>query len=257
MGDNNLTTYSDGDTIPSDSVNQYKTALVGDAVPRNASGAPTSGAGDLGTSTYPYKKSHVVNGSFFTGQVIMMHDFNGTLTPGQGWMKLNGDVVNLANYDTLHGAGSWATYVVSSTLDGVNLPDMADKYVMGKAATSQDGSAPITAVGNASNQVNIAHTHTVNNLHNHQWLSETGSNPYDYDTFTSAGNAQSLAERTTTGTQVRITPATSGTAMIGVTDPDCYTTNQGNASTATTSSLSTTQSIQPHSIEMQYWIRIV
>jgi microcystin-dependent protein len=43
----------------SEHVNQYKTALVGDIVPRNNSGQPESNAGNLGTNNYPFNQLHV------------------------------------------------------------------------------------------------------------------------------------------------------------------------------------------------------
>jgi hypothetical protein len=56
MGTNTLVSKSDGQTISSSDVNQYRTALNQNIVPRNASGAPTDQAGDLGTSTYGFDK---------------------------------------------------------------------------------------------------------------------------------------------------------------------------------------------------------
>lgn len=51
MGDNTLVSKNDGDIIPSSVVNQYRTALNGDLVPRNTSGVATDLAGDIGTSS--------------------------------------------------------------------------------------------------------------------------------------------------------------------------------------------------------------
>ena len=50
MADNNLQSRADGDVAAADDVNQYRTAFVGDVVPRNSSGVKTDLAGNLGTS---------------------------------------------------------------------------------------------------------------------------------------------------------------------------------------------------------------
>ena len=267
MGNNTLETKSAGQTISQDDVNQYKTAMNGDLVPRNTSGAPTTDGGNLGNSTYAWKKADITTGYLFPGQVIMFHDFNGTLTPGQGWMKLNGDVVNSTTYDAIHGAGSWTTYIGSSSLSGLNLPDSTDKYPVGTASTAQDGSSPITYDGNASNQIDFSHTHTMNTLHNHKWhRSDNVAGNLDFSTFTSAGAEQSYTRAAVNvgGASVFITGGTSGSptseaAVRGATDTngECYTDNDGASSEATSSSLSATQNIQPHSFAVEYWIRII
>ena len=50
MSDNTINTAVDGTIIQAADVNQYKTALGGDIVPRNVSGVATDQAGSLGTS---------------------------------------------------------------------------------------------------------------------------------------------------------------------------------------------------------------
>jgi len=52
MGDNTLITKLDGDTISVNDVNQYKTAMNQDIVPRSTSGVATNEAGSFGTTVY-------------------------------------------------------------------------------------------------------------------------------------------------------------------------------------------------------------
>jgi len=71
MGENTLPApLADGDTITADSINAAGNALRGDLVPRNAAGAPESGAGSLGTESKPgdgaYFNSLHVGGSEIT-----------------------------------------------------------------------------------------------------------------------------------------------------------------------------------------------
>lgn len=256
MGTNNLTTKNDGDVASADDVNQYKTAMSGDIVPRNSSGVPTDESGSFGTPTYKAKNTEVVNGHFFTGMIIPFHDFNGTVSPGQGWMKCNGDVVNETNYDAIHGSGAWAIYVVTSDLDGLNLPDLAAKYLVGTAATSQDGSSPITFEGNSDHEVDIAHVHAIGS-HVHKWYNATGTGLSDDDqSFTSVGGAQGLGQRQKgTGSHAIMSQPGSSNSLIGDTSDDLFTDSQDLGSPD--SQLSATQSVQPHSAAVEYWIRVV
>ena len=58
MGSNTLTTYNPNDVISEDTVNQYKTALNENVVPRNSSGVATDVRGGLGTSVYRWATSY-------------------------------------------------------------------------------------------------------------------------------------------------------------------------------------------------------
>ena len=71
MGTNTLNTQVDGTAIESSHVNDYKTALTLDHVPRNSSGIPTTDAGSIGSSVYRWVKgifgkvsadTHIVGG---------------------------------------------------------------------------------------------------------------------------------------------------------------------------------------------------
>jgi hypothetical protein len=59
MGDNTLNTAVDGTVIQAADVNQYKTALNEDIVPRLSTGVPTNEAGSVGTSLLSWFKSWV------------------------------------------------------------------------------------------------------------------------------------------------------------------------------------------------------
>ena len=56
MGTNTITSVSDGQTAVASQLNQYKTILGGDIVPRNTSGVPVDEAGSLGDSNYTFEK---------------------------------------------------------------------------------------------------------------------------------------------------------------------------------------------------------
>lgn len=229
MGTNNLATKNAGDVISQDDPNQYKTSLGEDLVPRNTSGVPTTNAGNLGTSTYAWKKAEITTGYWTCGDVKMFHDFNGAVSPGQGWMKCNGDTVTEANYDAIHGAGSWSTYIGSSPLDGKNLPAMDNKVPVGKDTTPQDGSSAITYEGNSSHQVNTSHRHLViddlaSGSHLIQWSTTTSANGEKYFGASGGGkNVDSLGSE------------------------DIYTNDGGSAAL----------NIKPHSAAFQFWIRII
>lgn len=263
MGDNTLNTRSDGQVISSSDVNQYKTALNEDLVPRNSSGVATNEGGNLGNSTYEWKKANIVTGYFVCGQIIMFHDFNGTVSPGQGWMLCNGDVVNSTNYDALHSAGDWTTYIGSSPLSGLNLPDFADRYPIGKDATTQDGSVAITSVGNASNQTDSSHTHNVTTSnHNHLYLNHVDSGGVvESRGYTSAGATQDITSFTVSGGGAGngsfTFATTSATGSKGLTSDDLYTANDGGETVTSATGGSSTLDITPDSIEVQYWIRII
>ena len=61
MGTSTLLAKSDGQTISSNDVNQYRAAFNEDIVPRNSTGAATDDAGDIGNGTYRFSNSHADN----------------------------------------------------------------------------------------------------------------------------------------------------------------------------------------------------
>lgn len=190
----------------------------------------------------------------FVGEIRMMHTFNTTLSLPRGWMKCNADVVNQVNYDALHGGGAYTTDgIAASPLLNKNLPSALSKYPVGVSTTAQTGASAITYVGNASNQVNLSHDHTVE-FHNHLWYDETGTNVAD-NSFDINGATIPIAQDSDAGG--------AGDYGIQVVQKDNVALHLGqnfytnNANPDTNTNLSTTQSIQPHSFEVIYLIKVI
>lgn len=61
MGDNTIAAISDGTDADQTDVNQYRTAAIGDHVPRNASGVPTTLVGSLGTAALEWLNTRTQN----------------------------------------------------------------------------------------------------------------------------------------------------------------------------------------------------
>lgn len=244
MGDATLATQVTGTTITVDGVNQYKSALSGDVVPRNSAGAATDSAGSLGTDAIKWLKANIASGYWSAGDIKPHHSYNGTVPIDNGWFPCDGTIINETNYNIIHGAGAWEKYVITSLLDGKYAPNMIGKYPVGASATDQDGTSGITSVGNSSNLVDLSHAHT--HTHNHQW--------YNF-TSTAAGTSGTLQ---TFGAQQLNTYNSSGAAQdidtSGLLRTDSYTSN---VTTSTNSQLSSSTSIQPESIQTIYYIRII
>lgn len=244
MGLANIPSAADGTPIPASDHNALAAALKIDLVPRNSSGNATANAGLLGTPTFPWKRADITTGYFVCGDVKMFHDYNGLLSPGQGWMKMNGDICNETNYDAIHGAGSWDLYIITSPLDGKYLPNANSKYPIGKTDTSQAGTVAITFVGNASHQVSLAHTHT-GPAHRHEWYRYAAPGQgysFDVNGNQTAGNTSGLSGIQTNGD----VPGHQGSF---------YTADAGTGNTG--SGGSATQNIQPESLELEFWMRII
>lgn len=247
MGSNTISTISDGTTGTASQVNQYKTALAGNIVPRNTSGAATDIFGTMGESGYKWLKAFIASGYWTLGDIKPHHTYNGAAPIDQGWYPCDGTIINETNYNTVHGAGSWDIYIISSGLDGKYAPNLVNKYLVGKTSTTQDGTSGITSVGNSSNQVDLEHTHTISD-HNHQWY-QYNSGTFD-ESYNSSGTEVSMPVGTAdSGGHIKKSFDTSGNS-IG----DLYTSN---TSITPGNSLSTAQSIQPESIEVIYYIRII
>jgi hypothetical protein len=245
VGTGALNTAVDGTPIPAADNNAIVAALKQDFVPRNSSAVATANGGRLGTATYPWERANITTGYWVVGDVKMFHDFNGTLTPGQGWMKCNGNQVTEAAYDVIHGAGAWDLWITSSPIENLYLPNMNNKFPVGITDTVQTGAIAIVSEGNASHQVSLAHTHTVA-AHNHKWLDQLAATNMTYDTNGSAITAVTVGGGAgTPGTQL-------GSRVVG--GLTLYTDNK---SPATDSQGSATQSIKPESIAMEFWMRII
>lgn len=77
MGSNNLVARSDGQTVQSADVNQYRTGLIGDLVPRNTSGSPEASQGSLGTNSLPWKDIYMTGQFVKNGNVVDFSSFTG------------------------------------------------------------------------------------------------------------------------------------------------------------------------------------
>lgn len=179
-----------------------------------------------------------------TGEVKMFHTFNGTLSVPRGWMICNGDQVVEAAYNAIHGAGAYAADgIASSTILNKHLPNATSKYPVGVVATTQSGASAITYVGNTSNQINIQHNHS----HNHRWyLKDAGG---DDETYNASGTAVDLTEGSA-GSALDAAIAIVGKDQVHL-DANAYTDDDA------TSALSATQSIQPHSFEVIYIMKVI
>jgi hypothetical protein len=79
MSENTINTQIDGTIIQASHVNQYKTALVEDLVPRDLSGAPDDEAGGLGTDIFRWAKS--VISKMFTNKLSIGAEGNESDNP--------------------------------------------------------------------------------------------------------------------------------------------------------------------------------
>ena len=104
------------------------------------------------------------------GEIKMFKQFAGLIAVPVGWFPLTAGagiknvVLNEANYETIHGVGTWVTHGVStSILAGKKLPnlngyDVNGSYVAAVPVDGDDGVADSTVFG--ANEKNIAHTHS-------------------------------------------------------------------------------------------------
>jgi microcystin-dependent protein len=227
----------------------------------------TSLAGSLGNTLYKWSAGYIEQiflddsngvelrdrGYWQVGDIKIHHSYNGAAGPGHGWMLCDGRQITEAAYNTEHGSGTWSTYIGSSALTNKYLPNMTGKYPVGKATTPQDGSVAITGVGNASHQVDLQHTHTAT-AHVHKWYKRNGTSTSDqsHDSNGSLTDIIDGSAKTASSNGIEVSHAEVGVPTLGT--ADLYTDSK---QPANANSLSTTQSIQPESIEVQYYMRIV
>lgn len=205
-------------------LNLLRTILSGDFVPRATGGGVSADAGSLGTSSIPYLKHHIAVGGMGPGDFKVLYDYNATAPVGHGWMLCDGRQVTEAAYNTEHGAGTWATYIGTSPILNKYLPNMNEKFFKGSATTTQDGSLALTFTGNASNQINVAHTHGANTT---STVAKDGVNSQGVN----AGSTGWPPIKTNIADHSHsLTPA---------------------------SSLSATQSVKPHSLNVKIYMRII
>lgn len=193
------------------------------------------------------------------GTIVPFYDFNAAVSFDTNvWAYCNGQTIS----------------DVASPLDTLALPDLSGRYLVGFGV---DGNADIgsatwnaTAVGAASHQIDIAHTHSLD--HNHSIGSHThgpGSLQFEAFTFTTTTFSVFDANGTPTTVLTEQTAASGSTGSMfisigssgtGFTANGSGTTASSSATTAnanptTSSSGSATQSIQPSSIRVRYIIR--
>lgn len=174
------------------------------------------------------------------GTVVMFHTFNGAATIPRGWMVLDGDIVNEANYNAIHGAGAYAADgVASSPLLAKNLPDMDERYATGNDTTTQSGASPITAVGNSGNTIDLEHSHGSADMYAE----------FAFDSGTTYIYNQRAAGSTWTSDRT-LAVTTAGTAGVS--------SNAGiEISGAIGDALSTSQTIRPDSIQFIYIMKVI
>jgi hypothetical protein len=200
------------------------------------------------------------------GEIRMFHDLGGIIPIPRGWMKLDGSQINQANYDALHGNGTWAEDNVSSSpIANKHLLNSIEKYAVGNSVTTQDGSSPAwTYVGNVNNQISLAHTHTY--THWHRWITSGPPNT----TYDSAGASTAFNSGGTSTSGIQsdydqsVNPSPPPTYLYTprlayYSDNDQYTDSAapGTSAAVFADTGTSSTSIQPHSFEIVYIIRVV
>lgn len=172
------------------------------------------------------------------GTILPFHTYDSLISIPTFFMICDGGVISEANYNSLHGAGKWTEDVGTTVLDGKYTPDFTDRYAVGTADTTEDGTGAIATTGNSSHQTDIGH--------NHQWFNRTGttSTSYIYD----SGGSQTAVTSEAIGIGGASVAAVvgAGTGITGLAK-DGYTASGGSA----------TQDVQPDSIEVIYIIKVV
>ena len=164
MGTNTIADVSDGTTADASDLNQYSTALREDFVPRNASGAATSGAGDLGTATYKWQDLNIAGNATIDGTATITGDVtiatNFTNYEPLGTVKTS--ILTVAQFQAIMGT-NWVLMDGSScagsdldTLTSIStLPNLVDGGAL--VQTDSDGN-----ISNLTNGANLSHTHVQN-----------------------------------------------------------------------------------------------
>jgi hypothetical protein len=266
MGSDTIPDRANGNIIDEDWFDVIQRALKGDLIPRNSSGVAEDIAGSLGSATYWWKKAFIKSGYWTIGDYKFHQDYNGLCTPGQGWMLVDGRIINQANYDAEHGAGSWAIYVGSTILDGRYLDNAVGCYAVGvDLSPAQDGTIAFTHVGNTSHQVNLAHTHSYSTGGGNWYKGVAGADDQvlsgglvGYSNVTK-GTAKSflsvLVGNSTTINGILGAGTVGPLENADVTAP--RTPVVASSSTTTGSGSSATQNIQPESFQAQVYMRII
>ncbi len=243
MGSKPIPDRQDGIQMDDSWFNTIRAAITGNVVPRAVSdGTPTDVEASVGASSYRFTAAYISEGYWVTGDFKYHHSYGGLLPPGEGWMKCDGRTINEANYDTEHGSGHWDLYVGSSVLDGKKLINATDKYLVGAAETTQDGSGAFTTVGNPDNEVDLSHVHN--------WLVELGPSSAQHYFDASGAQISPVANADKLGVGGSGISAQIRTDLPGAPAVP-------NVSLYTDAQLDAVQNIQPESVEFQLYMRII
>lgn len=100
-------------------INNFKDALCGVFVPRNANGIAEANSGRIGNASYKFSNLNIYCGHVNAGDVLPWYDYAGAVAIPQGFVLCDSSIINEANYDAQHSAGDWDKYIGTSVLDGL------------------------------------------------------------------------------------------------------------------------------------------
>ena len=130
MSDNNLSTAIDGTVVQASDVNQFKTALGGDVVPRTIAGEPTDSAGSIGTSIYPWLRSWIYTAHVAVKQIFGAVDETNPDIKDDGSQNLQLNTYNSKTHDfkidgttkaKIETTGIDATYLKALSITGAKI----------------------------------------------------------------------------------------------------------------------------------------
>jgi len=229
MGIGNLVEVLAGKTGFVSQINQYRNALMENLVPRNSSGIATASAGDVGTSTYPWKDGHFTGELYRSGGVNqflptgMIVPFAGPTAPTR-WLLCNGATIGDSSSGATYSGDEYealfemiklyygnAGTEVWSNHDTVYLPDTRGRFLR-----SWDNGAGIDsgrALGSIQAETTKSHNHMMFN-----WYAVD----QDLYTWDSNNNLIVVPQKTLTTTYVTVSTNTTGQPGLD----DCYTATQ-------------------------------
>lgn len=183
MGSNNYTSVVDGQIIQAAHVEQYKTGLTGDILPRNLSGVPTDNAGNLGSYTYIWNNIYGYTyriGSSATNNYIA----NTTQFAGSDLDFYIGGTKRVT-FDETGMNGSYLTNLSVTEGKIANLAITNDKIA---GLTIQDGKIASNTITNQKIQIRTLTREKMCNVAFSEAISSSGS--YSTSTFTMGSNIQ-------------------------------------------------------------------